>query len=645
MSIFSIGVTGLDAAMIGLSTTSHNIANASTTGYNRQTIVQGTNFATLTGAGYIGQGTNVETVKRIYDQFLSQEVMSAQTSAAEMNSYSAQISQIDNLLGNTTSGLSVGLANFFSGVQQVAADPTSIAARQTMLSDANALVSTLQTMDQRLSQIRTGVNSQITSEVSAINSYSKQIADLNQRINLASAGSGSNQQPNDLLDKRDQVIAELNQHIRVSTLTQADGTVSVFFGNGEPLVVGNTSYTLSTQPASDDPNRTVVAVQAASGGAATEVSESQLTGGTLGGLVSFRSQSLDSAQNALGRMAIAIGQNFNDQSKLGQDLNGLAGTDIFNLGSPATIASSQNTGSAALTATLTSTAASDLTTSDYQLGYDGTNYVLTRLSDGKSWSAASVAAVATSAGQGFDLAIASGAINAGDVFKIEPTRMGSAGMSVAITDPRSIAAAAPFRTAAALDNIGTAKISAGSVDTPPPPNANLQQPVMIAFIDPTHFSVTGTGIPASASLPPYVSYTSGADVSYNGWTVQITGAAVAGDTFTVAANTGGTADSRNAVALAALQTKSTMIGGTASYQEAYAQLVSEVGNKASEVSSMATSQQAAADQADSARKSVSGVNLDEEAANLIKYQQAYQASAKVISIASKLFDQILALGQ
>jgi flagellar hook-associated protein 1 FlgK len=146
-------------------------------------------------------------------------------------------------------------------------------------------------------------------------------------------------------------------------------------------------------------------------------------------------------------------------------------------------------------------------------------------------------------------------------------------------------------------------------------------------------------------LPPYVSYTSGADVSYNGWTVQITGAAVAGDTFTVAANTGGTADSRNAVALAALQTKSTMIGGTASYQEAYAQLVSEVGNKASEVSSMATSQQAAADQADSARKSVSGVNLDEEAANLIKYQQAYQASAKVISIASKLFDQILALGQ
>jgi flagellar hook-associated protein 1 FlgK len=222
--------------------------------------------------------------------------------------------------------------------------------------------------------------------------------------------------------------------------------------------------------------------------------------------------------------------------------------------------------------------------------------------------------------------------------------MGSAGMSVAITDPREIAAAAPFRTAAALDNSGTAKISAGSVDTPPP-NANLQQPVMIAFTDPTHFSVTGTGIPASASAPPYVPYTSGADISYNGWTVQITGAAVAGDTFTVSANTGGTADSRNAVALAALQTKSTMIGGTASYQEAYAQLVSEVGNKASEVSSMATSQQAAADQADSARKSVSGVNLDEEAANLIKYQQAYQASAKVISIASKLFDQILALGQ
>ena len=642
MSIFSIGVTGLDAAMIGLSTTSHNIANASTTGYNRQTIVQGTNFATLSGAGYIGQGTNVETVKRIYDQFLSQEVMSAQTSAAEMNSYSAQISQIDNLLGNTTSGLSVGLANFFSGVQQVAADPTSVAARQTMLSNANALVSTLQTMDQRLSQIRTGVNSQITSEVSAINSYSKQIADLNQRINLASAGSGSNQQPNDLLDKRDQLIAELNQHIRVSTLTQADGTVSVFFGNGEPLVVGNTSYTLSTRPASNDPNRTVVTVQAASSGAATEVSESQLSGGTLGGLISFRSQSLDTAQNALGRMAIAIGQNFNDQSILGQDLSGSAGTALFNLGSPTTIPSSQNTGSAALTATLTSTAAADLTTSDYQLGYDGTNYVLTRLSDGKSWSAASAAAVATSAGQGFDLAIGGGTMNAGDVFKIEPTRLGAGGMSVAITDPRKIAAAQPFITLAANSNSGTATISAGSGTQPA-----TQNTVAIQFTSATQFNVVNTDsstTPATTTtLATNVAYTSGAAISYGGWTVQITGTPANGDTFSVSAT--GVADSRNAVALAALQTKSTMIGGTASYQEAYAQLVSEVGNKASEVSSMATSQQTAADQADSARKSVSGVNLDEEAANLIKYQQAYQASAKVISIASKLFDQILTLGQ
>ena len=99
------------------------------------------------------------------------------------------------------------------------------------------------------------------------------------------------------------------------------------------------------------------------------------------------------------------------------------------------------------------------------------------------------------------------------------------------------------------------------------------------------------------------------------------------------------------MALAALQTAKNIAGNTASYTSAYAQVVSQVGTKTAEVDTIGKSQQALADQTEAARQSVSGVNLDEEAANMLRYQQAYQASAKMIDIAGKLFDEILSLGR
>ncbi|MBU1237154.1 MAG: flagellar hook-associated protein FlgK [Gammaproteobacteria bacterium] len=637
MSTLSIGISGLNAASIGLATTSHNIANSSTPGYNRQVIVNGTNFSVLSGSGYIGQGAHVETVKRIYSEFLSEQVMSAQTSAAEMDSYLQQISQIDNILADASIGLSSAMSGFFDGVQAVAADPSSIPARQSMLSTAQTLISRFQLLDQRMAEIREGVNSQITSEVSVISSYSSQIAQLNERILFAQAGSQT-QQPNDLLDQRDQLIAELNEHVRVSTLTQSDGTVNLFFGNGQPLVVGTDAYSLGTAAAADDPERTVVVVNTP-GGTAIQVQESQIAGGTLGGLISFRSESLDAAQNALGRVAIGLTQTFNNQHQLGQDLTGALGGDFFSVDDPTSYASSLNTGSGVLAATFSSTAAANLTTSDYQLSFAGGVYTLKRLSDNQTWTGASAAAVATAADQGFDLTLTGTPLD-GDSFKIEPTRSGAGTIAVVVNDTRNIAAAAPMRTAAALANTGTGSIGAGSVNSPAPPDANLQQTVTITFTDATHFNVVGTG----TGNPTGVAYTAGASISYNGWTTEISGAPRAGDVFTISVNTNGVSDNRNAVALAALQTADTMIGGTASHLEAYAQLVSEVGNKTREVKTIGASQTALAESAIASQQALSGVNLDEEAANLMRYQQAYQASAKVIEIASKVFDSILALG-
>jgi flagellar hook-associated protein 1 FlgK len=634
--IFNVAISGLNAAQAGVLTTSHNIANASTPGYSRQQIVQTTNTPQFTGAGFIGKGTNVETIQRVYNQFLTGQVLSAQTGAAQMDSYLAQIRQIDNLLADPNAGISPALADFFKGVQEVAANPASLPARQAMLSASQSLVGRFQSIDQRLREIREGVNSQITSEITLINSYAKQIADVNQRIIVAQA-AGSAQPANDLLDQRDQLIADLNKEIRVTTLQQADGTFSVFIGNGQPLVVGTLNYSLQAVAAPDDPERTIVALRSPTG-ATINIPESLLTGGKLGGLIAFRAESLDPVQNALGRIALTLAQNFNDQHRLGQDLTGALGGNYFDisLAGPVALANANNA-VPAQSPTVTISNLGALTTSDYRLTFAGGNYTLTRLSDNVTQTYATL----PQSVDGITIAAGTWTPVAGDSFLIQPTRNGAGNLALAIADPRNIAAAAPIRTSAALTNSGTGSIDAGTVNAPPPPNANLTQTVTLTFNSPTAFDVSGAG----TGNPAGVAYTAGGDITYNGWTIKIAGTPSAGDVFTVSVNASGVADNRNAMLLGALQIQTPMVGGTASYQSAYSQIVSQVGNKTREVEVTGKAQQTLADQAQIEVDKVSGVNLDEEAANLLRYQQAYQASAKLIEIAGRLFDEILAISR
>ena len=642
MSVFSIGISGLNAAQAGMLTTSHNIANASTAGYNRQQIVQGTNTPISTGAGFVGQGTHVQTVMRIYDQFLGRQVLSAEAGAAEMDAYRAQISQIDNLLADPSAGLSPTLAAFFKGVQDVAANPASIPGRQSMLSAAQALTARFQALDQRFTEIRDGINQQIAGQVTQINTYSSQLAEINQRIILAQA-NGADQPPNDLLDQRDHMLKDLNALVRVSTVVQGDGSFNVFVGNGQPLVVGNQSYQLKAVQAPDDSERITVALLGV-GGTALTLPESQVAGGSLGGLLNFRSQTLDEAQNALGRIALTLAQNFNDQHRLGQDLTGAPGTNFFNVSAPTASASSLNAGSGAPTVSIDAPTIDRLTSSDYQLAFVGGNYRLTRLADNQVQNFATLPQTV----DGITIAVGSWLPVANDSVLIQPTRGGAGSIAVAFSDARQVAAAAPIRTATALINTGTASISAGTVNAPPPTNAGLQHKVTLTFTSATTFDVRD--VTTATTLASGVAYASGANITFNGWATQISGNPATGDTFTVEANTGGVADNRNAALLGSLQTRSTMIGGstsgpTASYQSAYTQIVSAVGSKANEVAAIGAAQQGLADHATQALQSLSGVNLDEEAANLLRYQQAYQASAKVLQIAGKVFDEILALGR
>lgn len=672
MGLINSGVTGIQVAQMGLATTSHNIANASTAGYNRQRIVQASNVAMATGSGFVGQGAHVSTVERMYSKFLNNQVNSAQTQVSSLDSYYAQISQIDNMLADTSSGLSPALQDFFTGVQQVAANPSQVTSRQAMVSSAQALVARFQSLNDQLSQMYDSVNGQIAATVSTINSYATQIGDMNEQIIVAQ--SSDNQPANDLLDQRDQLVAELNKLIKVTTTTNTDGSFNVFIGTGQQLVVGTQVSSLVAMQSSTDASRITVGLKTYGGN--QELPESLIRGGSLGGLLSFRSETLDATTNDLGRTAASLALTFNAQHALGQDLLGQAAdtpapstfqANFFSVPVPTVVGNTNNAAAAAVTAALVVPTSSanytNLTNSDYRLDRTAGGYTLTRLTDGNKWSDANIATLSTtvSATEGFTFA---GTMAVGDSFTIEPTRDAAKNLTlnpVIAADPRLIAAAAPIKTVAGTisatnvvtnTNKGSATISAGSVATGYSAPAS-GSPITLTYHSgtgqltvspPVAVTVTNAGTTTNFASGAPVTYTTGATISFSGMSFEITGTPSDNDTFVIARNLAGTTDARNALALGKLQTANTMSGKTASYQGAYAQLVSDVGNKTREVSVTASAQQALVEQATSASQSLSGVNLDEEAANLIRYQQAYQASAKVVDLASKLFDTLLAIG-
>ncbi len=629
-SIFNIGISGLQAAQAGLVTTGHNIANVNTPGYSRQQVEYTNATPQATGSGFFGSGVDIVSVRRLYSQFLNTEVLSAGTQSSALATAYSQIQQLDNIVADPTAGLSPALQDFFTAVQGVATTPNVASSRQALLSSAQSLKSRFDVIDQRVRDLRDGVNNDISATATEISNYASQIADLNQRIIVARGATGG-QPPNDLMDQRDQLVAQLNTDIRATVVQQDDGAYNVFIGSGQPLVAGVLAYSLGTLTDPLDSSKVAVGYKTPSG--VVPLPEATLTGGKLGGMLAFRSQTLDPAQNAVGRVAIALSETFNSQQALGQDLNGQLGTNFFSVGTPRVTSNSNNTGSAILGGTFDPTNVAGLTTSDYQLKYDGTNYTLLRLQDNNVRTFATL----PQSVDGFTLALSSGTVAAGDTFLIRPTVDGAQSFDVAISDPSKVAAAAPIRTAQGSANSGTGKVSAGSVSTV---GANLQQPVTITFTSPTTFNVTGTG----TGNPTGVAYTAGQDITFNGWKVQITGAPATGDSFTVGPNTGGSGDNRNALLLAGLQTAKTLDGGTTSYQDAYAAFVSDVGTQTRQLQVTSQAQATVLQQATTAQQSLSGVNLDEEAANLIRFQQAYQASGRVLQIASTLFDTLLSLG-
>jgi flagellar hook-associated protein 1 len=633
--ILGIGTSALLSYQQALQTTSNNISNANTDGYSRQRVDFSTQPGDLAGSYYLGSGVQVDGVQRIFSQFVNAQVTDATATNSRYQTYSQYAEQVDNLLADQTAGLQPALQSFFNSVQGVSNDPSSISARQDLISQGNTLVGRFNTLYQQIDNISGRLNGQIGNDVSNINSLASQIAKLNTQI-VSANNSNVVGQPNDLLDKRDALVNKLAQYVSVKTVSQSDGSINVMVGTGQALVVGADVTKLGTASLSGDPNQLDLVFKTQAG----DVPVSNIvTGGSLGGLLEARDQVVVQAKNALGRLAIGIGQEFNAQQAKGIDLTGSQGGDFFNVPMPTTVQNSypsENNASSSGVATYSISDVGKLTTNDYRLSYDGTNWSLKVAGSGQTVTMTPVTGSPGSyTADGLTINVPT-TVSAGDSFSIEPTRYAARDITMAATDPREIAAAAPVVGTATQTNTGTGTIS--GMQTLDPTNANLRDQVTITMTSATTFDVvdntTGTTLATGQAFN-----SSGTTVSFNGWQTTIGGNAASGDTFVIAPT--GSGDNGNALQLAALQQKTFLQGGTASLGDTYSQLVSDVGTKTQAAQTDAKTHKSLLNQATSMQQSISGVNLDEEAANLLKYQQAYQASAKVISTANSLFQTLI----
>lgn len=642
-SILNIGKSALAAAQVGINTAGHNIANASTPGYSRQMVIHATAPSQNFGFGFMGQGTQIASITRVYNTVLAGQAAKSQSTAASLETYNAEMASINNMLSDPEAGLNPAMNDFFASVQDLSANPSDIATRQSMLSYAQSLANRFQSTNNRLNEIRDGINNQLTSSINLVNNYAKQIASLNDSIEKSVSADGNI--PNDLMDQRDQLVLELSKQIKTTVVPQGLGSYNIFIGNGLPMVVGNDTFSLVAGASPTDPTRVEAAYQ--SNGKTTILGINSITGGVMGGLVQFRAESLDATQNQVGQMAAVLAETYNTQHKLGFDLNGDLGGALFNIPSPAVNANADNTGSGVVTSTIVNARA--LTTSDYRIKFDGTNYTITRLSDQTSQSFASLPKTI----DGISFNISAGAA-AGDSYEIQPTRNVADGIKIAITDVNKLAIGGPaLSTSASTSNTGSASIISNGYVANPAATAftityNAGAPgTLTGFIATQPVTVTdSTGLTTIYAAGAPVTFSNGAFISTAGLSFMLSGTPNNGDQFSITPNStsSGPGDNRNGLLLAGLQSAKTLNGSKTSYSDAFGQMVNGVGNKTRELSVLASAETQVLTQINAAMQSTSGVNLDEEATDLIRYQQAYQAAGKVMQIASQLFDTLLQLG-
>jgi len=655
--LMTLGMRAMAANYAALQVTGHNIANANVKGYSRQRAELATALGQFSGSGYFGKGSDVETITRAHNAFLTREA-NATTSIASMDKARLEeLQQLETVFKTGEQGLGYAALQFLNSMGDLANAPGDTSSRQVVLARAQELAARFADAGTQLATQQQQVREDLKVTAATVNAITKSIAQVNQQI---ASVRGLGQPPNDLLDQRDQLLNELSQHISVTTVAADDGTVGVFAGGGQRLVLSNQASELAVVDSPGDPSRAAIAI--VEGGAALRLDESAIGGGRIAGLLKFQNNDLVQAQTLLGQMAAAIAGAVNAQQQLGITLHEPAGSvsplDMFSVGAPQALPMAGNakdpSGNYLASVTLTVTAPNELQASEYELQADPSGtpglYQLTRLSDGLVRSVADGDEV-----DGFQITMGSPAPSANDRFLLQPVTHAAANMTAELRDPRDIAAASPLTATTGSGNTGSLSVDALTVVSN---TVDPQNTATINFTDDSGSyswelrdrttnalvaSGTGTWVPGQA-VP------SDPDPDINGFKLTVAGVPRAGDSLTIEKTTNPSANNGNALALAALRDQ-TIVGqerlasgslvGGATASDAYAAAMADIGVRVQGSQAISDISGALADQAEETRSSDAGVNLDEEAARLIEFQQSYQAAAKVLQVAQQIFETLL----
>ena len=648
MSLLNVGARALLANQAALQTAGNNIANVSTPGYSRQTVVLQTVQGQFTGGGYIGKGVDVQTIQRNHSELLTRQSTAASAVDAGDTVRMDRLRQLQEVFSGGASGIGASINDMMNALSDVVSAPTDLTARSVALTRMDETAARMRDASQRLDEIGYTVAEQLKGSMVAVNSLAKNIAGINEQIARA---KGNGQPANDLLDQRDQLIRELNQHIQTSQVAADDGTVSVFVAGSQPLVLGNQAATLSI----DDPidfgagsGKKVLSFLAPGSSTKVELNENMLGGGQVAGLLRFQNNDLAEGRNLLGRMAIAISESMNTQNRLGLTLNGQPGENLF---APISLGNATPSNFNTSTATMALTVADPtaLQASSYTVSFTaGDAGSVTRHSDGKVFNfdgsalpPVTVASVFSAQGLGVTL---SGAVNAGDQFVINSLQGAAAELQALQYSPTDLAAANPVNAAMGAANGGSLQLASLKA-TGPITQPATGSPVTIAFTagSPATYSATVPGPPVATIATG--NYVSGEKIAINGWEIALQGAPKSGDTVTVGNATDSQygdwykRDTGNASALMAL--RDVPMFDNATLADGFASAMAQVGTRTQSAQFAAELSSSIAANLERDRTAVSGVNLDEEAARLIQYQQAYQASAKMIQIAQNIFDTLI----
>jgi flagellar hook-associated protein 1 FlgK len=722
-ALMSLGARAMFASYAALQTTGSNIANANTPGYSRQQVELTTAGGQNTGAGFFGKGAQVQTVSRAADDFLTRAAALSKSQAALDSTHLEQLRRLEEVFPPGEQGIGQAAGQLLNAFVDVANRPQDAAARQVVLARTEELASRLRSAGAQLDSLQSGVVQDFETSIKTVNALAQRVAELNGQI----AGAfGSGHTPNDLLDQRDLLVSQISEYVQVTTLHADDGSLGLFIGGGQRLVLGTDALQLKAMSDSYDPSRVRLGIREA--GVDRMLPGASLNGGSLAGLLAFQDKDLTDAHALLGQMAAAIAGSLNEQQARGLDLRQPAGSGapLLAVGAPRVLPASSNTGGGSVALTVTDP--SQLQASEYELRPDpgmAGSYLLTRLADGLQRSVAPGDTI-----DGFTLSVGTPAPAAGDRFLLQPVSRAAQGVERKLEDPKGIAAAAPLSAVAGAENEGTGSVASARVTEAWPLSAAAdagntgtaalalrvydrnssvlkpELPIALSFAasgsdltytwsqpgatpssgtgtwsadQPIHINgvaVTLDGTPLAGdsfdiaevpNAPTQISFSlngggqlqyswtqagatpatgtsvwdSTVPLSLNGVALRLNGVPKAGDSFTVAPTEFSAANNGNALALLDLRDAGIVDG--VSITSAYAGALADIGVRVQSAKASSNISTAVAANAEAVKASKTGVNLDEEAARLIQYQQGYQAAAKILQVAQSVFDTLLSV--